>query len=170
MDSSSGPPSDSNQPAGGASKYLADLPSRGLFTSTVLSSNPGGMRVYICDHDTSPPEEQLIKTNQTNILIRSLMLKKQKGDSSSKDVKVMAGSEASRKRSAERALDGRASAKRGTTNTQVGSRQERSKSHVPERDVQSLTVERLRALLKEKGLSLKGRKDELVTRLRSANG
>ena len=30
------------------------------------------------------PEGQLIKTNQQNILIRSLLLKKQKGDSSSK--------------------------------------------------------------------------------------
>ena len=30
------------------------------------------------------PEGQLIKTNQQNILIRSLLLKKQKGESSSK--------------------------------------------------------------------------------------
>ncbi|KAE9467531.1 hypothetical protein C3L33_00537, partial [Rhododendron williamsianum] len=125
MAGSSAPPSDSNPPAagGGASKYLANLPSRGLFSSTVLSSNPGGMRVYICDHDTAPPDDQLIKTNQTNILIRSLMLKKQKGDSSSKDIKGASPSEASRKRPAERALDGRASAKRGATNNQAGSRQ-----------------------------------------------
>lgn len=39
------------------------------------------------------PEDQHIKTNQQNILIRSLTLKKHKGDSSSKD-----GSEGSRKR------------------------------------------------------------------------
>ncbi|XP_058226381.1 uncharacterized protein LOC131335156 [Rhododendron vialii] len=172
MAGSSAPPSDSNPPAagGGASKYLANLPSRGLFSSTVLSSNPGGMRVYICDHDTAPPDDQLIKTNQTNILIRSLMLKKQKGDSSSKDIKGASPSEASRKRPAERALDGRASAKRGATNNQAGSRQEGSRSRVPEKDFQSLTVERLRALLKEKGLSRNGKKDELIARLRSANG
>ena len=35
---------------------------------------------------------------------------------------------------------------------------EGSKSRVSEKDFQSLTVERLRALLKEKGLSLKGKK------------
>ncbi|PSS07678.1 Nucleolin like [Actinidia chinensis var. chinensis] len=169
MGVSSVPPVDSNPTACGASKYLAGLPSRGLFSSTVIASNPGGMRVYICDHDTSPPDEQLIKTNQKNILIRSLMLKKQKGDSSSKDVKGTSPSEASRKRPAERALDGRASAKRATT-SQASSRQEGSKSRVPEKDFQSLTVERLRALLKEKGLSMKGKKDELIARLRGGNG
>ncbi|KAL7222605.1 hypothetical protein ACSBR1_024325 [Camellia fascicularis] len=188
MDASTALPPDSNPTPGGASKFLADLPSRGLFSSTVPSSNPGGMRVYICDHDTSPPEDQLIKTNQTNILIRSLVLKKQKGDSSSKDVKTAAASEASRKsqhlfvsclhqfkgcffsifyifRPAEKVMDGRASAKRAATNTQEG-----SKSRVPEKDLHSLTVERLRALLREKGLSNRGKKDELVARLRSASG
>ncbi|KAI5664896.1 hypothetical protein M9H77_24219 [Catharanthus roseus] len=162
---------------GGASNFLANLPSRGLFSSTVLSSNPGGMRVYICDHETSPPEDQLIKTNQTNILIRSLMLKKQKGDSSSKDGKVIAGKESSRKRAAEKALDGRG--KRASTSTETVSRQDGSKPHLggAQKDLQNLTVERLRALLREKGLSLRGRKasiwhceqhDELIARLRAA--
>uniref|UniRef100_A0A803QY39 DET1- and DDB1-associated protein 1 domain-containing protein n=1 Tax=Cannabis sativa TaxID=3483 RepID=A0A803QY39_CANSA len=45
------------------------------------------MRVYVCVHDTSPPDDQQIKTNQQNILIRSLTLRNKKGDSSSKDVK-----------------------------------------------------------------------------------
>ncbi|CAK9170292.1 unnamed protein product [Ilex paraguariensis] len=173
MDGSSVPPSGSNNPTagGGAAKFLADLPSCGLFSSTVLSSNPGGMRVYVCDHNTSPPENQLIKTNQTNILIRSLMLKKQKGDSNSKDVRGTAANESSRKRAAEKALDSRASAKRAITNNHAGSQPEAgSKSRVPEKDIQSLTVDRLRALLREKGLSLKGKKDELVARLRGVNG
>lgn len=172
MEGLSALPSDSNNQSptaanGGAAKFLANLPSRGLFSSTVLSSNPGGMRVYICDHDTAPPAEQLIKTNQTNILIRSLMLKKQKGDSSSKDGKANAANESSRKRTADKALDSRA--KRAMTSTQVASRQEGSKSRLPERDLQSLTVERIRALLKERGLSQKGRKDELISRLKGAN-
>lgn len=39
--SSSSQPSDSNHPtASGASKFLADLPSLGFFSSTVVSSNP----------------------------------------------------------------------------------------------------------------------------------
>ncbi|KAJ9676638.1 hypothetical protein PVL29_021919 [Vitis rotundifolia] len=172
MDTTSSQPSNSNQAASEASKYLVNLPSRGLFSSTVISSNPGGMRVYICDHETSPPEEQLIKTNQTNILIRSLTLKKQKGDSSSKDVKGTTATEVSKKRTAERALDSRSSSKRAMTNAQSSSRREGSGSsaRTSDRDYQSLTVERLRALLKERGLSPKGKKDELIARLKGVNG
>ncbi|RID76901.1 hypothetical protein BRARA_B03851 [Brassica rapa] len=135
------------------SKFLSDLPSRGFLSSTVVSSNPGSFRVYICEHDTSPPEGQQIRTNQQNILIRSLSLKKQKGDSSSK------------KRPANKALDNRSSAKRPTN----VSRLEGSNSGTGEKDFQSLTVEKLRALLKEKGLPTKGRKDELIARLKDAN-
>ncbi|XP_004515818.1 protein LOWER TEMPERATURE 1 [Cicer arietinum] len=153
---------DSN-PSSGASQFLTNLPSRGTFSSTIYSSNQSGMRVYVCDHDTSPPEGQHIKTNQQNILIRSLTLKKQKADSSSKD-----GSDSSRKRTAEKVLDSRASAKK--PNSQSNSRQEGSSGQSSNRDFQSLTVERLRALLRAKGLSAKGKKDELITRLRDADG
>ncbi|EYU23129.1 hypothetical protein MIMGU_mgv1a017652mg, partial [Erythranthe guttata] len=51
-DSAASSPSDSTD---GPSKFLADLPSRGFFSSPVVSSNPEEMPVYICDHDTSPP-------------------------------------------------------------------------------------------------------------------
>ncbi|KAK9278435.1 hypothetical protein L1049_028000 [Liquidambar formosana] len=168
MEGSSSLPSDSKPTAAGVSKYLTNLPSRGLFSSTVLSSNPGGMRVYVCDHNTLPPEDQLIKTNQTNILIRSLTLKKQRGDSSSKDAKSTAATEGSKKRAAEKALDGRS--KRALTNTQISSRQEGSNSRAPVKDFQGLTVERLRALLKERGLSTRGKKDELIARLKGVVG
>ncbi|KAL3620211.1 hypothetical protein CASFOL_035123 [Castilleja foliolosa] len=152
----------------GASKFLSNLPSRGFFSSTVISSNPGGMRVYICDHDTSPPDNQVIKTNQTNILIRSLMLKNQRGDSSSKDGKGSASNQGSRKRAAEKALD-KAAGKKSISNTQLGSSQGGS-SRLPDKDLQSFTVEKLRGFLKERGLSVKGKKDELIARLRGANG
>ncbi|CAJ1943632.1 unnamed protein product [Sphenostylis stenocarpa] len=152
----------SNPSSSGASSFLANLPSRGHFSSTILSSNPGGIRAYVCDHDTTPPEGQHIKTNQQNILIRSLTLKKQRGDSSSKD-----GSDGSRKRNAEKVME-RSSAKK--TNNQINSRQEGSNSQTATRDFHNLTVERLRALLKAKGLSTKGKKEELITRLKDATG
>ncbi|GAB2269696.1 hypothetical protein Dimus_004618 [Dionaea muscipula] len=140
---------------GPASKLLVNLPSRGLFSSTVTASNLGGMRVYVCERDTSPPDHQVIKTDQMNILIRSLTLKKQKGD-----MKGMP--EGSRKRVPEKVADGRASAKRLMTGTQNGTPQEVSDNF------QGLTVDRLRVLLREKGLSPRGKKDELIARLRSA--
>ncbi|XP_075491708.1 protein LOWER TEMPERATURE 1 [Primulina tabacum] len=160
---SASPPDSSNTAT--ATEFLANLPSRGLFSSTVFSSNPGGMRVYVCDHDTSPPEEQLIKTNQTNILIRSLMLKN-KSASSVKDGKGPAAGRSSKKRSADRALDSKAAGKRAMSSTQLSSLQEGS-SQVVDKNLQNLTVERLRALLKKKGLSRKGKKDELMARLRA---
>ncbi|XP_074278568.1 protein LOWER TEMPERATURE 1 [Silene latifolia] len=137
-------------------KFLTNLPSRGLFSSTVSSSNFGGMRVYICDHETAPPENQVIKTDQMNILIRSLTLKNQKGEASS-----------SKKRAPDRTPDGRASAKRAMTGSQNGSRQGGSSSGVG--NFQGMTVQRLRALLKERGLSSTGKKDELIERLTNAS-
>ncbi|KAK9104160.1 hypothetical protein Scep_021004 [Stephania cephalantha] len=154
---------------GGASKYLTDLPSRGLFSSTVFSSNPGGLRVYLCDHETSPPDDQLIKTNQTNILIRSLTLNKQKAESGSKDVKGKATTEnAKGKRAAESPIDGKGSAKKANSVSNPRTAfQDGSSSRTPQKDFQHLTVERLRSILKERGLPTKGRKDELVARLRA---
>ncbi|TYH60486.1 hypothetical protein E1A91_D08G287800v1 [Gossypium mustelinum] len=146
MEDSSSQPFDHDQTAPGASKFLSDLPSRGHLSSTIISSNLGGMRVYICEHNTSPPEMQHIKTDQQNILIRSLMLNNNKGGSSSKDVKAAA--EGPRKRAAEKVMDSSASPKKA--NTKNNSQSVGSSS--------SFTVERLRALLKERGHSPKGKK------------
>ncbi|GMJ04907.1 Lower Temperature 1 [Hibiscus trionum] len=161
MEGSSSQHLEYDKPPSGASKFLFNLPSRGHLSATVISSNPGGMRVYICEHNTSPPESQHIKTNQQNILIRSLMLNGKNGDSSLKGVK--AAVEGPRKRASERIMDNRASAKKANT-------QEGSSSRATEKDYHGLTVERLRALLKERGLSPKGKKDELIARLKSVNG
>ncbi|OVA09518.1 SAP domain [Macleaya cordata] len=153
---------------GTASNYLSNLPSRGLLSAPVLSSNLSGMRVYICDHDTSPPEEQVIKTNQTNILIRSLTLKNQKIASSSKDTKSKATTENTKgKRVAERTVDGKPSAKKANLNISSGTaKPEGSSTRSSQKDYQLMTVERLRVLLKERGLSVRGKKDELIARLR----
>ncbi|KEH31723.1 Det1 complexing ubiquitin ligase [Medicago truncatula] len=110
------------------------------------------MRVYVCDHETTPPEGQHIKTNQQNILIRALKLKNV--------------SDSSKKRTAEKVLG--ASAKK--LNNQTTPQQEGSNGQTSSRNFQSLTVERLRALLRAKGLPTKGKKEELITRLKDADG
>ncbi|KAL6558034.1 hypothetical protein OROMI_018384 [Orobanche minor] len=84
------------------------------------------------------------------------MLKNQRGDSSSKDVKGTASNQVSRKRAAEKALD-KAAGKKAMSSTQPGSPQGVS-SRWLDKDLQSFTVERLRAFLKERGLSMKGKK------------
>ncbi|RZC59317.1 hypothetical protein C5167_006620 [Papaver somniferum] len=156
----------------GGSEFLSNLPSRGLFSSsTVLSTNPGGIRVYVCDHDTSPPVDQVISTNQTNILIRSLMLKKQRNDAVLKDVKGKSTTEITKgKRAAERTADGRASAKRASLSLNPrSSQQEKSSGCAFDKEIQSLTVDKLRILLRGRGLSVKGKKEELIARLRNDN-
>ncbi|KAI3970265.1 hypothetical protein MKX01_023912 [Papaver californicum] len=156
----------------GASEFLSNLPSRGLFSSsTVLSTNPGGIRVYVCDHDSSPPVDQVISTNQTNILIRSLMLKKQKNDAVLKDVKGKSTTENTKgKRAAERTADGRASAKRASLSLNPSSsQQEKPSGCASDKEFQSLTVDKLRILLRGRGLSIKGKKEELIARLRDDN-
>ncbi|CAJ2664218.1 unnamed protein product [Trifolium pratense] len=135
---------------GGASQYLVNLPSRGTFTSPSISCNSNGMRVYVCDHKTTPPEGQHIKTNTQNILIRALTLK----------------NDNSKKRTAEKGLGGPAK----KPNNQTNSQQEGSNGRTSNRNFQSLTVDKLRALLKAKGLPTKGKKEELITRLKDAAG
>ncbi|KAG6383756.1 hypothetical protein SASPL_156477 [Salvia splendens] len=168
---------------GGASKFLANLP---LAATSPRPFSPlawqdanayleGGARVYICHRDTSPPDNQVIRTNQTNILIRSLMLMKQKGDSGSRDGKGAGSSQGSRKRAAEKSLDGKAAGKKAMSSTQHGSSQGNETLYCsviehfrsPPFDLflgklQSLTVDKLRALLRDKGLSATGRKARRV--------
>ncbi|XP_031480346.1 uncharacterized protein LOC116250673 [Nymphaea colorata] len=139
----------------GAAVHLKDLPSRGLFSSPTVCSSMGGLRSYVCDKDTTPPVDQVIRTDQTNILIRALTLKKHE----TKAKNVAEGTKG--KRSAERGLD-RSSAKRANKANDSSSRCRGNDLE----DLQNMTVERLRALLKAKGLSTKGKKDELVERLR----
>ncbi|XP_057857092.1 uncharacterized protein LOC131066365 isoform X2 [Cryptomeria japonica] len=142
-------------------QHLKALPSRGCFSAPFTPSNPDGLRPYVCDHDTAPPEDQVIKTDSTNILIRSLTLKKGKTEPKPKDNKRKPVAENVKgKRPAEKPLDDKSSAKR--PNSEGGS------SRLSEKDLQSFTVEKLRSLLKEKGLPIKGKKDELITRLRSS--
>ncbi|KAG6516900.1 hypothetical protein ZIOFF_020275 [Zingiber officinale] len=122
------------QAAGGASKHLVDLPSRGLFSSPVLSSTPGTMRVYVCERETAPPahtslvlamlsvvtltsrvdlcyvEDQLIKTNTTNILIRALQINKQKSEL--KDVTAKSSTDGCNGKRSVRTTEGRAPPKK----------------------------------------------------------
>ncbi|KAJ6825776.1 uncharacterized protein M6B38_375405 [Iris pallida] len=150
-------PSDPDRTARRASSLLARRPSRRL-----LSSNLGGIRVYVCFYETSPPEEQVIKTKTTNILIRALQINKQK-----RDAKYVCSRCNRGKRSAGRSLESRTPAKRANTGGASSStHMEGSSSGFSEKTLQAMNVERLRGFLKERGLSPKGKKDELVSRLR----
>uniref|UniRef100_A0ACD6AMK0 Uncharacterized protein n=2 Tax=Avena sativa TaxID=4498 RepID=A0ACD6AMK0_AVESA len=147
-----------------AAKFLAGLPSRGNFSSSSISSSLGGLRVYVCEHDTDPPEGQVIETDTTNILIRHLQLKKK--ESEAKDTGSRIPGESSKgKRSAARSLDVQNSSKKPNLGN---SSAEEAISGFSQHTLQSFTVERLRALLRQRGFTAKGKKDELITRLRES--
>lgn len=153
----------------GAARFLAGLPSRGNFSSSSISSNLGGLRVYVCEHDTAPPEGQVIQTDTTNILIRHLQLKKK--ESEAKDTGSRTPGESSKgKRSAARSLDVQNTSKKkpnlGSSSGLPSS--EEAISGFSQHTLQSFTVERLRALLRQRGFTTKGKKDELIARLRES--
>ncbi|XP_024381726.1 protein LOWER TEMPERATURE 1 [Physcomitrium patens] len=152
----------------GAAQFLSNLPSRGCFVQPATSTS-GQLTTYICQHDTSPPDEQLIKTDSTNILIRALTLGKKKGKGEPKSAtkdnkgKVPATEESKGKRPAERLPEEKPILKRA--NVGGASAPEGGTSRYAEKDLQTLTVQKLKSMLKEKGLPLKGLKDELIARL-----
>lgn len=115
-------------------------------------------------------EGQVVKTDTNNILIRALQLSKHKSEA--KDMSSKMPGESSRgKRNAARNLDGKNPSKRPNIGSPTGSSaHEESSSGFSELTLQSFTVEKLRSLLKERGLSPKGKKDELIARLRDASG
>ncbi|KAL2634441.1 hypothetical protein R1flu_005920 [Riccia fluitans] len=152
----------------GAAQYLQELPSRGFFSSSQQTpAQQGGLRVYVCDHDTAPPEEQLIKTDTTNILIRYLTLKKGRVDQNGKEKRKSPTEEGKGKRQAERPCDDKFMIKRvNVTGGSSGSRREGGTSRYSDKELQSFTVQKIKALLKERGQPLKGNKDELIGRLK----
>jgi hypothetical protein len=110
----------------------------------------------------------LIKTDSTNILIRALTLGKKKGKTEQKASKESKGKvstveEGKGKRPAEKQAEEKQVSKR--VNTGSGSTPEGGSSRLVEKDLQTLTVQKLKTMLKEKGLPLKGIKDELIARL-----
>ncbi|KAL5206767.1 hypothetical protein ABZP36_034976 [Zizania latifolia] len=148
---------------------LANLPSRGNFVATNVASSMGGLPVYVCLHDTTPPAGQIIETDTKNILIRSLHLNKRKSEAKDLGPRTL-GESSIGKRSASRILDGKNPSKRSNTGSSAGSSShEESSSVFSEQTLQSFTVEKLRTLLKERGLSPKGKKDELIARLNEAS-
>lgn len=63
---------------------------------TLVSIQPGAVfsappTAYIADHDTAPPEDQVVKSDPTSLLIRALHSKKSKEDAKRKQAKAAGG-------------------------------------------------------------------------------
>eukprot|EP00890_Picochlorum_soloecismus_P006816 jgi/Picsp_1/95/NSC_00095-R1_sap domain-containing protein len=149
---------------------LVNLPSRGLLTGVqagaVFYSAPAS---YIAMHDTSPPSSQVVKTDPSSLLIKSLQARKGK--------KAVAKRDAKGKRSAEQdasgrvvtkksAVEGSASGSRPSAGGQEqqqgdeGAGQQRNRS-----ELEAKTVKELQSILQSMNLPVSGRKGALVDRL-----
>eukprot|EP00897_Mesotaenium_endlicherianum_P009533 jgi/Mesen1/8608/ME000050S08025 len=146
--------------------WLANLPSQGNFTKSA-SVTSSTLPVYICDHDTAPPEDQVIKTDATNILIRALTLKKAREHSKAapadtKGKRAADGPTEEQPLGVKRSKAGVHGRSAGGSSTAGGS------GKVSERELSGMTVDKLKLHLRERGLSTRGKKEELVARARDA--
>jgi len=162
--------------------FLADLPSFGAFSKyTGGPSQHGCVPRYVCDHNTDPPDGQYIKTDETNILIRSLSKKKKvppvqkpqekppdPASGSKRDVKGKrpADEESGGARLTSNMLDD-FSAKRLKTAMQESTTTTTRRESESD-SLENMTKTQLVALCKSSGLATNGNKEQLIERLKSA--
>jgi hypothetical protein len=70
------------------SGLLLNLPSAGTCTAARPASHGGLPPTYVAAHDTAAPPEQVIGTDATNLLIRTLTIKKQREESARKEAEA----------------------------------------------------------------------------------
>lgn len=166
-----------------ASSLLEGLPSRGLLTDAqgVSVSRPPP---HVCDYDTAPPPDQVITTDPTNILIRALTSKRanreaqqktsgkdNKGKRPAASMDDSAGeAPAKRERRDPSATDSRGSERGANRAFHGGSGGSGSSHKISKAELDGYTVERLKAFLKDRGLPVRGRKEELLTRVKRILG
>lgn len=141
--------------------FLEGLPVRGNLTEGAVCLSKR-VPTYVCDHDTSAPAHQVITTDTTNILIRSLRIKRGKEEGSKQD---RAGNG---KRTADSPLDNLARPQKRAAGK--GKEEEPKGQKMSEKELEALTVDKLKALLKEKGCTVKGKKEELLARVKKLMG
>ncbi|XP_042425924.1 trafficking protein particle complex II-specific subunit 130 homolog [Zingiber officinale] len=110
-------------------------------------------------------EGQVIETaDTTNILIRALQI------NNLKNVTIKSSTDGCISKRSFQTSEGRVSPKKmKNTSVSTTSHQGSSSTEFSERTLQTMTVERLRTLLKDRGFSPKGRKDELIARLKGSD-
>ena len=156
---------------------LANLPVRGDFFTRYERGTPTMVEppAYVCDHDTEPPQHQVIGSDKTNVLIRFLTLKKNKEerakDAAAKGKKAVSGHANDKGKRPADALDepDRPNKRPAFESYVETARRARDLASEPYTlaELQSKKMEELRDILKNKNQPLKGRKDELIQRIQN---
>lgn len=133
----------------------------GLQAGAVFFSAPAS---YIAMHDTSPPSSQVVMTDPSSLLIKSLQARKGKKAVTKRDVKG--------KRSAEQEASGRIVAKKsaiegsasGSRPSAVGQEQQQGQQS-SRSELEAKTVKELQNILQSMNLPVSGRKGALIDRV-----
>lgn len=126
------------------SGLLDNLPSRGL-CSAPRPALHGAPRVYVPVHDTAPPADQVVRTDATSLLIRSLTQHREREERARKAGAPAAGD----KRGGDGAT-GAPAAKRPAV--------ELPSEPLTAAAIRAFTVPQLKAALQRKGLPVSGKK------------
>jgi hypothetical protein len=125
------------------SGLLDDLPNIGLLSGTRLTS-AGVAKLYVPTKPTAPPPGQAIQADPTHILVRAL------------DRKKAAGGGGKTKASAD---PGETAAKRAKLAAELNA------TPLTEQSVRDLNVAQLKAACSSRGLTMGGKKEEIIARL-----
>eukprot|EP00873_Tetraselmis_striata_P035920 jgi/Tetstr1/456184/TSEL_042952.t1 len=146
---------------------LDDLPCRGNFVKPVSGACFGSPPpVYICDHDTAPPEGQVVTQDHTNVVIRALQLKD--GGRAGKGKGKEAADPGNKGKRASHAGGSNPAGKRPCLGAGAsGSRQPRSSPRrtYSSRELQAMSLKDLAALLGEYGEAPKARKSDVIKQI-----
>ncbi|PRW56014.1 SAP domain-containing [Chlorella sorokiniana] len=154
--------------------FLENLPSRG----TLVAVQPGAAftappPAYIADHDTAP--QQVVKNDQTSVLIRTLQNKKAKEEAKRKQTKAAdkgkrpaaaaaddgeGGGRASKRPAAAAAGDGA-----GPSGAAGSSVPDPGQSSFTRLGLVQKTIKELQNVLKAWNLPVSGKKDDLIQRI-----
>lgn len=151
--------------------FLENLPSRGNLTATIpgqsLYKQP---QTYLAQHPTAPPAEQIITTDPENVLLRVLKLAQRREGPKSKADKAKAADKS--KRPASEGAEGAPASKKqntqanaATAENDVGSSKGSKSDSFSLHELQGKTNKALMDLLRDKGQSTKGKKEDLVKRI-----
>ena len=145
---------------------------RGLLTEIQRGAGFSSAPIpYIADHDTAPPESQIVKTDPSSLLIRSLQIRKAREEGSKKAKRPFATDKGKRPANEIPAQDQNTAKQVKQNSKNVGEAGPSSSVPAPSRGyftklgLQAKTIKDLQAILRNWSLTTSGRKEDLIQRI-----
>jgi len=140
----------------------------GVQAGAVFYSAPA---TYIAMHDTSPPSSQVVKTDPSSLLIKSLQARKGKKAAARRDTKGKRSAEqdtsgrVTKKSAVEGSASGSGPSSAGREEQQQGDQGQAAGQQRSRSELEAKTVKELQNILQSMNLPVSGRKGALVDRV-----